>query len=76
MTLLERIEKHLKDHHISATRFGRVDERLNGWKPICSQSTLEILKVLSGIGPALDKLLIATGNILPKSCPVLLAGLV
>ncbi len=23
MTLLERIEKHLKDHHISATRFGR-----------------------------------------------------
>lgn len=23
MTLLERIEKHLKDNHISATRFGR-----------------------------------------------------
>lgn len=23
MTLLDRIEKHLKDHHISATRFGR-----------------------------------------------------
>ena len=23
MCLLDRIEKHLKDHHISATRFGR-----------------------------------------------------
>jgi len=23
MTLLERIERHLKDNHISATRFGR-----------------------------------------------------
>ncbi len=23
MTLLDRIENHLKDHHISATRFGR-----------------------------------------------------
>lgn len=23
MKLLERIEKHLKEHHISATRFGR-----------------------------------------------------
>ena len=66
----------LDSYSTSGKGEGRVDERLNGWKPICSQSTLEILKVLSGIGPALDKLLIATGNILPKSCPVLLAGLV
>ncbi len=42
--------------------------------PICSQWRLEIPKVPSGMGLALGKLLIATDNILPKSCPVLLAG--
>jgi len=65
----------LDSYSTSGKGEGRVDERWSDWKPICSQLRLEIPTVPSGTGLALNKLLIATGNILPKSCPVRLADL-